>query len=73
MDKFVQLPFVIPAPSRAELVQYAESLLSQGSHTAVIDMDARDRVVRALEQIGGDSSTPEAVVEKVGDRKAHEH
>jgi hypothetical protein len=69
MDKFVQLPFVIPLPGDVELTRYVESLLSQGPQPGSLDMDARDLAARVVERGQDDPSKSERVVEEVASKK----
>ncbi len=61
MDKFVQLPFVVPPPSDERLKKYAESLLSE---SAGIDMGVREKAARAVE---GSNQEPKEVAQQVAD------
>jgi hypothetical protein len=65
MDKFVQLPFVLPPPASDELTRYAISLLSQDGGLTAIDMGTRDRAARAIEQGQIGSASPENIVQEV--------
>ena len=65
MDKFVQLPFVIPPPADEDLKRYIESLLSQGGAHADISMQARDFAARVIEEDARSSTTPDQVVGRV--------
>ncbi len=65
MDKFVQLPFVIPPPAREDLARYVESLLSQGGGHTDVSMQVRDAVARVIEADADSSASPEQVVAQV--------
>jgi len=65
MGKFVQLPFTIPPPETDELTTYVESLFSQAGDSVGIDMEARDRAARVIEQDEGQHTSAEKVVEQV--------
>jgi hypothetical protein len=65
MDKFVQLPFVVPPSTKEDLGNYVESLLSQGGARKDVSMQARDMAARAVEGGEASSTTPEQVVKKV--------
>jgi phospholipase C len=65
MDKFVQLPFVIPPPALEDLVRYVKSLLSQGGARIEISMQARDTAARVIEASTPSSRTPDQVVGQV--------
>ena len=49
MDKFVQLPFVIPLPAERDLAKYVNSLFSKDGSGSV-DLDVLDRAARLFEQ-----------------------
>jgi hypothetical protein len=65
MDKFVQLPFVVPPATKEDLGTYVESLLSQGGARKDVGMQARDIAAREVEGGEASSKTPEQVVNKV--------
>ena len=65
MDKFVQLPFIVPPPGSNELSEYVASLFSYGERRAGLDMGARDKAARVVEQPGGNAVAPADIVEKV--------
>jgi hypothetical protein len=69
MDKFVQLPFVIPPAAEEDLTRYVESLLPQGGPHEDIDMHARDLAARVVEESTPSSTTAGQVVEQVSDRR----
>ena len=69
MDKFVQLPFIVPPSSAEELTRYVDSLFSKDSGPTDIDMEARDRAARVVEQTEGTPATAEEVVRLVADQK----
>lgn len=52
MDKFVQLPFIVPPSSEEELSRYMDSLLSERQDSKSIDMELHDRAARIVEQNG---------------------
>jgi hypothetical protein len=68
MDKFVQLPFIVPPPTPAELKKYAESLFSEDSgETAAIDIDTRNKVTQMIENTA--AKAPQQVVQEVAKGK----
>jgi hypothetical protein len=69
MDKFVQLPFVIPPPAQEDLMRYVESLLSQGGAHLDVSMQARDMAARVIEENAPSSSTPDQVVGQVSSKQ----
>ena len=68
MDKFVQLPFVIPPSSTDDLARYADSLLSQNIPSPV-GPAALDRAASLVEQESARSLSSEEVVNKVAVRQ----
>ena len=63
MDKFVQLPFIVPPPTRDELKKYADSLFSEDSAEVVeIDIQTRNRVTQVIESAGVDAKAPQQIV-----------
>ena len=71
MDKFVQLPFIVPPPTRAELKKYADSLLSEDSgEPAEIDIETRNKVTQVIENAGVNVNTPQQVVHEVTKEKS---
>lgn len=71
MDKFVQLPFIVPPPTRAELKKYADSLLSEDSgEPAEIDIETRNKVTQVIENAGVNVNTPQQVVQEVAKEKS---
>lgn len=62
MDKFVQLPFVVPPPSEEKLRDYARSLLGKAKS---IDMETREQAARLVET----SHEPKVVVQQIADEK----
>jgi hypothetical protein len=69
MDKFVQLPFVIPPPASEHLASYLESLLSQGGPPSQADTTALDRAAGIIEQSPGSSIAADQVVRQVVERQ----
>lgn len=69
MDKFVQLPFVIPPPAPRDLTRYADSLLSQDSQSSRVGAVVLDRAARAVEQPRDSSITTEEVVKQAADQE----
>lgn len=65
MDKFVQLPFIVPPSTKAELRTYTESLLSNDSGHSNVDIALRDRAAQVVEQSSNQNPPPEAVVQQV--------
>jgi phospholipase C len=65
MDKFVQLPFIVPSSSPEELTRYVYSLFSEVSEEDDIDMETRDRAARVVEQSKANSATAEEVIKQV--------
>jgi hypothetical protein len=65
MDKFVQLPFIVPPSTSHELQRYTESLLSHDSEPANVDIATRDRAAQVVEESSNQPPAPEKVVERV--------
>lgn len=65
MDKFVQLPFVIPLPAQRDLAKYVTSLLSDDGLIATVTLEALDEAARVVEQHSASSMSPEQVVQTV--------
>jgi hypothetical protein len=65
MDKFVQLPFVIPPTAPLDLDRYVKSLLSKGGAHPEVSMQARDTAARVIEANAPSSKTPDQVVGEV--------
>lgn len=65
MDKFVQLPFIIPPSSEGELTRYIESLLAQDGEPREVELEARDQAARLIEKNEGNVQAPEDVVREV--------
>lgn len=64
MDKFVQLPFVIPPPEREDLIKYIESLLKRAGEQAPVP----DPVQKGMADLNR-KSAPEEVLESVASMK----
>jgi phospholipase C len=62
MDKFVQLPFVVPPPSEEKLKDYARSLLAE---TKSIDMETRERATRLAES----AQAPKVIAQQLAEEK----
>ncbi|HXX20195.1 MAG TPA: P-loop NTPase fold protein [Candidatus Acidoferrum sp.] len=70
MDKFVQLPFIVPPPTPEELRKYADSLFSQDSpEVANLDIEARNEAAEVIERSTDIQETRE-VVEKVATKRS---
>jgi hypothetical protein len=69
MDKFVQLPFVIPPPAQQDLTRYADSLLSQDNPSVEVRAVALDRAARVVEQQHDSSVTSEEVIKQVSEHE----
>jgi predicted KAP-like P-loop ATPase len=66
MDKFVQLPFIIPPSDTKELAKYVDSLFfSQDGEVSEVDIQTRDRVARVIERRENRPSSPEQIVQQV--------
>jgi phospholipase C len=65
MDKFVQLPFVMPPADKEDLTRYVESLLSQDGPNTGVNMQTRDIAARVVEQSTPSSTNPDQVVSQV--------
>lgn len=64
MDKFVQLPFIMPPPTPKEIGEYAQSLLVTREQKSKLPLEARQEVAAAVEQ--SPSGKPvEAIVAEV--------
>jgi hypothetical protein len=61
MDKFVQLPFIVPPPTRDEIKKYADSLFSEDN--AEIDIETRNKLTHAIESTDVDTKAPQQVVQ----------
>lgn len=70
MDKFVQLPFIMPPPSSQELANYVDSLLSENGSQTDPGSDALDRAASLVEQQTGSSITPDQVVQQVANQRS---
>lgn len=66
MDKFVQLPFIVPPPTPSDRSKYAESLLTQ-SRSSSIDMRVRTQAARAIET-KMPSKSPDEIAREVADK-----
>ncbi len=64
MDKFVQLPFIVPTPSPSDLERYLHSLLSHDAGRKAIDMRARNEVASQILSMPR-GSEPTAIAEQV--------
>ena len=64
MDKFVQLPFIMPAPTGGEMADYARSLLLTKAQNGKLSLAARQKVIASVEEntIG---RSVDAIVEEV--------
>jgi phospholipase C len=69
MDKFVQLPFIMPSPSPQDLANYVDSLLSEDGPPEDPGPDALDHAAGLVEQHADSSLTPEQVVQQVADQR----
>jgi hypothetical protein len=65
MDKFVQLPFIMPPPSSERMNSYARSLLITSDKNGRLSLDARRRVAKSLEDEGKAEQPLEQIVEEV--------
>jgi len=66
MDKFVQLPFIVPPPTPSDRSKYAESLLTQ-ARSGSIDMRVRTQAARAIET-KVPSRPPDEIAREVADK-----
>lgn len=64
MDKFVQLPFIMPPPTPSEMANYAQSLLATKELKGKLTLQARRKVATSLEEDQTGKSI-EAIVEEV--------
>jgi len=64
MDKFVQLPFIMPPPTPSEMANYAESLLVTKEMKGKLTLQARQKVATSVEEDQTGKSI-EAIVEEV--------
>jgi len=64
MDKFVQLPFIMPPPTPTEMVNYAQSLLATKEKKGKLSLAARQQVATSVEEDQTGKSV-EAIVEDV--------
>lgn len=66
MDKFVQLPFIVPPPTPDELKKYAESLFSEDSEEAAeIDIETRNKATQVIANAAVNTKAPQQVVHEV--------
>ena len=65
MDKFVQLPIVIPRSPQESLTRYVESLLFEGGSHSDVSMKALDAAARIIETSTPSSTTPDQVAKQV--------
>lgn len=66
MDKFVQLPFIVPPPTRDELKKYADSLFSEdNAEPAEINIETRNRVTQVIESDNANVKAPQQIVQEV--------
>jgi hypothetical protein len=66
MDKFVQLPFVIPPPERNELKKYVDSLLDVDNNN--INLKRIDEVARSVENKSSDIVNIEEIANDLAER-----
>lgn len=64
MDKFVQLPFIMPPPTPTEMANYAQSLLATKERKGKLTLKARQQVAASVEEDQTGKSI-EAIVEDV--------
>ena len=64
MDKFVQLPFIMPPPTPSEMANYAQSLLATKEMKGKLTLQARQKVATSVEEDQTGKSI-EAIVEEV--------
>jgi len=64
MDKFVQLPFIMPPPTPSEMANYAQSLLATKEMKGKLTMQARRKVATSVEEDQTGKSI-EAIVEEI--------
>lgn len=64
MDKFVQLPFIMPPPTPIEMLNYAQSLLATKEKKGKLTLEARQQVATSVEE-GQTGKSIEAIVEDV--------
>jgi hypothetical protein len=69
MDKFVQLPFIVPPPTRDELKKYAESLFLKDSGEVAIDIETRNKAAQVIENADIKGTAPQQVVQDVTKEK----
>lgn len=70
MDKFIQLPFLVPPPTPDELKKYAESLLSEDSaEPPKVDIETRSQAAQVVEA-SGNTQAPQQVVQEVTQGKS---
>jgi phospholipase C len=69
MDKFVQLPFIMPPPSPQDLANYVDSLLLEDRTPEGAGQAALDHAAGLVEQHANSSLTPEQVVQQVADQQ----
>jgi KAP family P-loop domain len=65
MDKFVQLPFIMPPPSANEMKDYAKSLLVTKVRNGRLSLAARQKVASSVEGRQSTDKTLDAIVQEV--------
>jgi hypothetical protein len=65
MDKFVQLPFVVPPPDQAEMASYARSLLITTDRSGRVSLSAREQVASSLEKEHSSNKPVQEIVQQV--------
>jgi hypothetical protein len=70
MDKFVQLPFLVPPPTRDELKKYANSLfLEDSGETSKIDIETRNKATQVIENATAGEKAPQQIVQEIAEKK----
>jgi uncharacterized repeat protein (TIGR01451 family) len=65
MDKFVQLPFIVPPPTPDDLKKYAGSLFSEGdARIAEIAIETRNKIAQVIEK-SDTNAKPQQIAEEV--------
>jgi len=65
MDKFVQLPFIVPPPDQAQMASYANSLLVTTDRGGRVSLSAREQVAESVEKEHASNKSIQEIVQQV--------
>jgi len=65
MDKFVQLPFIVPPPDQAQMASYAKSLLVTADRGGRVSLSAREQVANSVEKEHASHKPIQEIVQQV--------